>query len=149
MTMITPSYLGETIEYSSLHACRSTLEDPTAVMAREERESKIDESRAYYTLTVQRAKSDAERITREAKTYALERVNAAAGETQRREAMAKQYAADPTQVRFWLKARMLEEVLPNVNKILIAPGLQAPEIWQGGKGVDVLPSGAALPRPGP
>ena len=33
MTMITPSYLGETIEYSSLHACRSTLEDPTAVSA--------------------------------------------------------------------------------------------------------------------
>ena len=32
MTMITPSYLGETIEYSSLHACRSTLEDPTRVM---------------------------------------------------------------------------------------------------------------------
>ena len=32
MTMITPSYLGETIEYSSLHACRSTLEDPTAHM---------------------------------------------------------------------------------------------------------------------
>ena len=31
MTMITPSYLGETIEYSSLHACRSTLEDPTVV----------------------------------------------------------------------------------------------------------------------
>ena len=31
MTMITPSYLGETIEYSSLHACRSTLEDPTNV----------------------------------------------------------------------------------------------------------------------
>ena len=29
MTMITQSYLGETIEYSSLHACRSTLEDPT------------------------------------------------------------------------------------------------------------------------
>ena len=32
MTMITPSYLGETIEYSSLHACRSTLEDPTDCM---------------------------------------------------------------------------------------------------------------------
>ena len=31
MTMITPSYLGETIEYSSLHACRSTLEDPSKV----------------------------------------------------------------------------------------------------------------------
>ena len=33
MTMITPSYLGETIEYSSLHACRSTLEDPTDSIA--------------------------------------------------------------------------------------------------------------------
>ena len=33
MTMITPSYLGETIEYSSLHACRSTLEDPTQQVA--------------------------------------------------------------------------------------------------------------------
>ena len=33
MTMITPSYLGETIEYSSLHACRSTLEDPTSSAA--------------------------------------------------------------------------------------------------------------------
>ena len=32
MTMITPSYLGETIEYSSLHACRSTLEDPTVAI---------------------------------------------------------------------------------------------------------------------
>ena len=32
MTMITPSYLGETIEYSSLHACRSTLEDPTRTL---------------------------------------------------------------------------------------------------------------------
>ena len=32
MTMITPSYLGETIEYSSLHACRSTLEDPTKMI---------------------------------------------------------------------------------------------------------------------
>ena len=31
MTMITPSYLGETIEYSSLHACRSTLEDPNPI----------------------------------------------------------------------------------------------------------------------
>ena len=38
MTMITPSYLGETIEYSSLHACRSTLEDPTAIQIRAARD---------------------------------------------------------------------------------------------------------------
>ena len=36
MTMITPSYLGETIEYSSLHACRSTLEDPTVITIRDQ-----------------------------------------------------------------------------------------------------------------
>ena len=38
--MITPSYLGETIEYSSLHACRSTLEDPTII-------NKIDADELY------------------------------------------------------------------------------------------------------
>jgi len=41
MTMITPSYLGETIEYSSLHACRSTLEDPTSKELQESPE-KVD-----------------------------------------------------------------------------------------------------------
>ena len=39
MTMITPSYLGETIEYSSLHACRSTLEDPTGLHSRKRGEA--------------------------------------------------------------------------------------------------------------
>ena len=42
MTMITPSYLGETIEYSSLHACRSTLEDPTSVEGAEKGDSGRD-----------------------------------------------------------------------------------------------------------
>ena len=44
MTMITPSYLGETIEYSSLHACRSTLEDPTVMRSRIEPMKKIARS---------------------------------------------------------------------------------------------------------
>ena len=42
MTMITPSYLGETIEYSSLHACRSTLEDPTLLWRNGIRISTVD-----------------------------------------------------------------------------------------------------------
>ena len=45
MTMITPSYLGETIEYSSLHACRSTLEDPTDSQTRA-KTTEIRENRA-------------------------------------------------------------------------------------------------------
>jgi len=45
MTMITPSYLGETIEYSSLHACRSTLEDPTRKQPRNTRPVPIVASR--------------------------------------------------------------------------------------------------------
>ena len=44
MTMITPSYLGETIEYSSLHACRSTLEDPTIPGDPKELEGKLQEA---------------------------------------------------------------------------------------------------------
>ena len=43
MTMITPSYLGETIEYSSLHACRSTLEDPTRLeVAKDEISARVE-----------------------------------------------------------------------------------------------------------
>ena len=45
MTMITPSYLGETIEYSSLHACRSTLEDPTARGRKSEKTSSQPQSK--------------------------------------------------------------------------------------------------------
>lgn len=45
MTMITPSYLGETIEYSSLHACRSTLEDPTKERYRSLQHRHIQRSR--------------------------------------------------------------------------------------------------------
>ena len=41
MTMITPSYLGETIEYSSLHACRSTLEDPTYIATESEGTTRV------------------------------------------------------------------------------------------------------------
>ena len=44
MTMITPSYLGETIEYSSLHACRSTLEDPTRKQPRNTGEAPLKEN---------------------------------------------------------------------------------------------------------
>ena len=45
MTMITPSYLGETIEYSSLHACRSTLEDPTRFEERDQLRHSLYRSR--------------------------------------------------------------------------------------------------------
>ena len=50
MTMITPSYLGETIEYSSLHACRSTLEDPTFdIVLIHTGAGKIQDSEKYLT----------------------------------------------------------------------------------------------------
>ena len=55
MTMITPSYLGETIEYSSLHACRSTLEDPTPftrAQARRRRRDTLAVLGAVFVVTV-------------------------------------------------------------------------------------------------
>ena len=50
MTMITPSYLGETIEYSSLHACRSTLEDPTFLRSVNQLFYESTDASAYATL---------------------------------------------------------------------------------------------------
>ena len=55
MTMITPSYLGETIEYSSLHACRSTLEDPTSLAP----ELKRAQKRGAYVLVFSHSALDA------------------------------------------------------------------------------------------
>jgi len=52
MTMITPSYLGETIEYSSLHACRSTLEDPTRKQPRNIDFADVDEAGGSLTVTL-------------------------------------------------------------------------------------------------
>ena len=72
MTMITPSYLGETIEYSSLHACRSTLEDPTYSALRcdfpwlgrrdRSRDGLIDWTRQNLIGTEQRTGFDGERF---------------------------------------------------------------------------------------
>ena len=53
MTMITPSYLGETIEYSSLHACRSTLEDPTTFFRRVEVRLSYSEPDNWLSLPLQ------------------------------------------------------------------------------------------------
>ena len=66
MTMITPSYLGETIEYSSLHACRSTLEDPT------QRAGRTADARVAYEASLAAAEK-----ARDAATVAAMRLNLA------------------------------------------------------------------------
>lgn len=64
MTMITPSYLGETIEYSSLHACRSTLEDPTLPSLANVRSWQI--SRGFRPAVVHIARGETEQDVRRA-----------------------------------------------------------------------------------
>ena len=54
MTMITPSYLGETIEYSSLHACRSTLEDPTESLTLKAFNRLLQQNRPFSTVVAGR-----------------------------------------------------------------------------------------------
>ena len=58
MTMITPSYLGETIEYSSLHACRSTLEDPTCLERVRDIVDRIPEIERVVVVPFERETSD-------------------------------------------------------------------------------------------
>ena len=78
MTMITPSYLGETIEYSSLHACRSTLEDPTELIEfartqaknRDELELLEDDVERYFASTRDAEKAEGDDAwLQEAKSY--------------------------------------------------------------------------------
>ena len=62
MTMITPSYLGETIEYSSLHACRSTLEDPMVSLAQILGHESLNTTSRYSQRNAEQLAAAAERL---------------------------------------------------------------------------------------
>ena len=69
MTMITPSYLGETIEYSSLHACRSTLEDPTEINDIGLWPARHESGEVGFNLLVGGGLSDGERMAEDIDTF--------------------------------------------------------------------------------
>ena len=84
----------------------------------------VNEAEETYNKVIPKAKGSAKQIIEEARGYAAERVNRANGETNRYNAILKEYkgAEEVTRQRLYLEA--MEEILPQVQQVYVVDGKQ-------------------------
>ncbi len=89
--------------------------------ARQEKETAENLAEAYRRDQIPRAEGQAARITQAAEAFKQESINRATGEAQRFEAVLAQYlqSEDVTRQRLYLEA--MENILPNISKIIVSP----------------------------
>lgn len=87
--------------------------------AEQERERLINEAEKRSNQVIPRAEGQARQIVSEAQGYAAERVNRSRGEAERFQAILAEYqnAPDVTRQRMFLE--MLDELLPNVDRVYV------------------------------
>ncbi len=117
--------------------------------ARQERDTRINQARAYENDIIPRASGNAERIKREAEAFAESRVARAEGEAQQFTSILEEYnrsevSQDVTRQRLYLEA--MEVILPNINKIIISPEAETVLVLGGSGGLVPLPIGPS-PQP--
>ena len=88
---------------------------------RQERETRINQARAYAEDVIPRANGDAQRIIEAAEAFRQARIETASGEAQRFDAVLNEYESSPEVTRQRLYLEALEQVLPNVSKIIVDP----------------------------
>ena len=86
---------------------------------RQERETRINQARAYAEDVIPRANGDAQRIIEGAEAFRQARIETASGEAQRFEAVLNEYQSSPEVSRQRLYLEALEQVLPGVTKIIV------------------------------
>lgn len=113
-------------------AVKAAFDDVNA--AREDKQSSVNEARAYANQVIPQATGDAARIAAEASGYKAERIARAQGDTERFDLLLKQYQLAPavTRRRLWLET--MEKVLSNTPKIIDG---------SGGRNIINLPAGIA------
>jgi membrane protease subunit HflK len=118
---------------------RAAFDD--VLQARQERDTKINEARAYENGIIPRAEGRAEQIKREAEAFAQTRVERAQGEAERFNSVLKEYkvAREVTRRRLYLEA--MEQILASTNKIILTPEAQAVLVLNAGDGVTPVPVG--------
>ncbi len=115
---------------TGIHIITVELQDvvpPTAVQpafnevneARQERERMINEAQKQANQEIPRVRGEALRMVAEAEGYATERVNRAQGETARFRAVLAEYRRAPEVTRSRLYLETLNEVLPNLGRVLV------------------------------
>ena len=119
------------------------------LQARQERDTKINQARAFENDIIPRANGDAERIIREAEAFKAARVARAEGEAGRFESVLAEFARSDkskavTRQRLYLEA--MEDILPGISKIIVSPEAESVLILGGREGLTPIPVG---PSPGP
>lgn len=87
--------------------------------AKEDREKLINQAQGYRNDIIPKAKGEAAQIVNQAKGYAQSRLNRAQGEANRFLATLKEYKQAPDIISKRIYIETLEEILPNVEKVVI------------------------------
>ena len=84
----------------------------------------VNEAEETYNRVIPKARGSAKQIVEEARGYAVERINRANGETNRFQAIVKEYegAEEVTRQRLYLEA--MQEILPQVDQVYVVDASQ-------------------------
>lgn len=89
------------------------------ISAEQDKERKINEARGYANDVVPKARGEAARMVNEADGYRQAKIEEAAGEADRFLSIYAEYTKAPSITRKRLYLEAMEEILPNVDKVLI------------------------------
>ena len=111
---------------------------------RQERDTKINQARTFENDIIPRAEGNAERIVQEANGFHQARIARAQGEADRFTSVLTEYDKSPesrdvTRQRLYLEA--MEDILPNISKIIVSPEAESVLILGGQEGFTPVPIG--------
>jgi membrane protease subunit HflK len=92
------------------------------IAANQDRNRKVNEAQGYANEVVPRARAEATEVLQQAAAYRDSKIAEAKGEAQRFLAIVTEYEKAPEITRKRLYLETMEEVLPEVEKVLIEPG---------------------------
>ena len=132
----------ETVQLQDVKApeeVRDAFDD--VLRARQERDTRINQARAFEADIIPRAEGDAERIKEAAQAFRQARIARARGEAEQFKSILTEYqkSREVTRQRLYLEA--MEEVLPGVSKIIISPEAETVLILGEEQGITPVPIG--------
>ena len=135
----------ETVQLQDVKApeeVRDAFDD--VLRARQERDTRINQARAFEADIIPRAEGDSERIKEGAEAFRQSRIAQAQGEADRFTSVLNEYqnSKEVTRQRLYLEA--MEEILPGITKIIVAPDAQTVLILGGDGQLTPVPFG---PKP--
>ena len=111
------------------------------LVARQERDTRINQARAFEADIIPRAQGDSERIKEAAEAFRQSRIAQAQGEADRFTSVLNEYrnSREVTRQRLYLEA--MEDVLPGITKIIVSPDAQTVLIMGGDGSLTPVPLG--------